>query len=73
MRISKCQFHKDSTAVEVDGEIHQISCKKCGDYRISNMALSELKARKRAPKGWQDMVNRRPLVSTRDTRTLLTA
>lgn len=70
--MSKCPFHSDSVGHSQDGEIESIQCPACGEYRISTTALGELRRRvKEAPAGWLDMIARRALISTRDTRSLL--
>ena len=69
--MNKCPFHSDSEGAAEEGEIHAITCPHCGDYRISATALEQLETIAIAPKGWGDVVARRPLISTRDTRLLL--
>lgn len=67
-----CPFHEKSAGTMVDGEIHNIHCEFCGDYRISDTALTMLEARVIAepPKGWRTLVRRTPLISTRDMKLL---
>ncbi|MEM9621807.1 MAG: hypothetical protein AAF993_09170 [Pseudomonadota bacterium] len=67
--MSKCPFHDDSAGHTQDGEIEAIHCAACGDYRISKTALDLLQGTK-LPEGWAQLVTRRALVSTRDTRML---
>jgi len=66
-----CPFHADSAGVSQVGEIHEISCRSCGDYRISATALKRLQSVSVCPEDWQTLVHR-PLISTRDfgSRTL---
>jgi|GEM_PF-2731761 len=67
----KCPFHADSQSAAEEGEIRSIKCPSCGNYRISETALGQLANLTKAPRGWRDVVSRRPLISTRDTRMLL--
>ena len=69
--MQKCPFHSDSSGAVEEGEIHAIECPHCGSYRISETALEQLESVASAPKGWREVIARRPLISTRDTRLLL--
>jgi dTDP-glucose 4,6-dehydratase len=60
-----CPFHDDSVGVACSGEIYEISCPSCGDYRISGTALTRLQGGSGCPEGWETLVHR-PLISTRD-------
>ena len=69
--MAKCPFHEDSVGVEEKGELNAITCPHCGDYRISNVALSELQRQEVPPAGWPRAVARKRLISSRDARALL--
>ena len=72
--MSQCPFHTDSVGVSQEGEIEAIKCSACGEYRISRTALTDLKAQAhkaaQAPRGWVDVIARKALISTRDTRAI---
>ena len=69
--MSKCPFHSNSKGFSLRGEIESITCSDCGKYRISKTALDLLKKKaSAAPAGWKEVITRRSLVSTRDTRAL---
>ncbi|MEM7101361.1 MAG: hypothetical protein AAF541_24130 [Pseudomonadota bacterium] len=69
--MSKCPFHANSAGISLRGEIESITCNDCGDYRISKTALDLVKDRFSAiPAGWGEVLKRRALISTRDTRLL---
>ncbi len=68
--MSRCPFHAASTGTSQEGEIESIQCADCGEYRISKTALERITGSD-VPAGWTELVGRREVVSTRDTRTLL--
>ena len=69
--MSKCPFHENSAGKSLRGEIESINCPHCGHYRISKTALEGLRERfNSVPDGWREMLRRRGLISTRDTRAL---
>ena len=68
----KCPFHNESTGTEAEGEINDIKCPACGEYRISNVALEQMAKFDAPPSGWSEIVASGRLISTRETR-LLTA
>ncbi len=68
--MEKCPFHANSTGAPQRGEINDIQCPTCGDYRISSVALEQLAANSNPPSGWSDRVAKGGLISTRDTRQL---
>ena len=69
--MSKCPFHENSAGHSLRGEIESIQCPNCGDYRISKTALEQVQEKFAGiPAGWQEMLSRRALVSTRDTSAL---
>ena len=68
----KCPFHSDSIGTEAEGEINNITCPACGEYRISNVALEQISQLPEPPSGWSEMLASGRLISTRETR-LLTA
>ena len=74
----QCPFHSDSFGTLVDGEIHNIHCKHCGDYRISGTALEMLESSvtfktdaAATPQGWRALLRNKPVISTRDMRLLV--
>ena len=69
--MTKCPFHEDSSGVEQKGELSAIACPHCGDYRISNVALSQLQQQDAPPAGWLQAISRHRPISSRDTRELL--
>ena len=69
--MKKCPFHEDSSGEEQRGELSVIHCPHCGDYRISNVALSQLREYATPPSGWPRAVARNRVISTRETRALL--
>ncbi len=71
--MNKCPFHEDSSGVEQKGELAAIQCPHCGDYRISSVALAQLKRCVTPPSGWPSAVARKRVISTRDTQALLTS
>ncbi len=70
MTAHKCPFHGDSDAVEVDGDIHNVHCIVCGDYRISHIAMTQIAKLPGAPRGWRRLLARHTIISSRDTRAL---
>ena len=69
--MTRCPFHEDSSGVEQKGDLSAIACPHCGNYRISNVALSQLQSQQAPPVGWPKAVARNRLISSRDTRALL--
>ncbi|NOX49093.1 MAG: hypothetical protein GXP16_00965 [Gammaproteobacteria bacterium] len=71
-----CPFHDNSQTQIANGDIHNVDCPSCGTYRISDVALSDLRHLRTAPTGWRELVRRsiarHTLISTRDTRALTT-
>ena len=68
--MEKCPFHADSTGSAQRGEINNIHCPICGEYRISSVALEQLAGTSEPPSGWTDRIAKGGLISTRDTRQL---
>lgn len=63
-----CPLHGDSLGRLEDGEIVNVSCAVCGEYRISETAIARMAAKAATPLDWSALVRRRPLISTRDLR-----
>ena len=68
--MGKCPFHSNSSGVEQRGEINDIHCPICGDYRISRVALKQLARRAKPPQGWSERIAKGGLISSRDTSVL---
>lgn len=64
-----CPLHNDSHGEIEDGDLHNIQCRSCGDYRISDVALTQLRNQGK-PRGWEGLVALRRLISSRDMRAL---
>ena len=67
----RCPFHEDSSVTAQDGDLSSVQCPHCGEYRISKVALEQISRLSAPPKGWQKVVDKGRLISTRDTRLLL--
>lgn len=69
--MQKCPFHEGSTSTTQTGELREITCPVCGEYRISSVALQQISSRTTPPSGWSRVLAKGRLISTRDTRALL--